>query len=614
MKNEMVCFPERLNNTPHRLYLSLALSVKFRPCLHKLSIIMNLKKILEQKISLTLAQVSGESDPQALINHSKSPQFGDYQANGVMALAKRLKRNPRELGEEVIKNLELDEFASKIELAGPGFINIFIAPGYLVSQLNLLKENRLVQQSPSPQTVVIDYSSPNLAKEMHVGHSRGTILGDAIARIFEYMGHKLIRQNHFGDWGTQFGMLIAYMQELEQSEGNIANELSDLETFYRASKQRFDADPEFAQRARENVVKLQSGDEQCLKMWKSFIDISVQHCQALYKKLGITLNENDVVPESFYNDRLQDVITSLDDKKILSESDGAKCVFLEQFKNKDGDPLPTIVQKSDGGYLYATTDLAAIRYRNDELKAARVLYVVDARQSLHFQQVFAVSKLAGFADKGCSLEHLSYGTIMGTDGKPFKTRSGDTIKLINLIDEAIERALQIVTEKNPELADEERQNIAEVVGISAIKYADLSKNRNSDYIFDWNSMLSFEGNTAPYMLYAYARIRSIFRRQSIDPEASVFEVKIKEKEEKDLALKILQFTEVVEGVTEDCYPNHLCLYLYELAGTFMKFYEACPVLKAEPEVRDSRLGLCQLSSRTLKQGLELLGIHTLEKM
>jgi arginyl-tRNA synthetase len=575
---------------------------------------MNLKHTLEQSISKTLSEVTGEENCQALISYAKSAQFGDYQANGVMAIAKRLKRNPRELGEEVITQLNLGPAVEKVELAGPGFINIFIAPDFLANHLNSLKEIRLVEKSHAPETVVVDYSSPNLAKEMHVGHLRGTIIGDAVARTFDYMGHRLIRQNHFGDWGTQFGMLITYMLELEKSEGNVSSQLSDLETFYRASKQRFDSDETFAKNARENVVKLQSGDEQCLTLWKSFIDVSIQHCQALYQKLNITLTEKDIVPESFYNDKLSQVVSSLDVKGLLAESDGAKCVFLDEFKNKEGEPLTTIVQKSGGGYLYATSDLAAIRYRHEELKADRVLYVVDARQSLHFQQVFQVSKLAGFADDKCSLEHLSYGTMMGKDGKPFKTRSGDTIKLVDLLDEGIERAFQVVSEKNPSLNEEERRNIAEVVGISAVKYSDLSKNRNSDYIFDWDSMLSFEGNTAPYMLYAYARIQSIFRRAEIDPKASTFDINIVAFEEKDLALKLMQFSEVIENVTNDCYPNQLCLYLYELAGIFMKFYEACPVLKAEESIKNSRLGLCHLSSRTLKQGLELLGINTLEKM
>ncbi|MBN4053321.1 arginine--tRNA ligase [Haliea sp. AH-315-K21] len=570
---------------------------------------MNLKQTLDQKISLVLSDISGTSDCQALVNHSKSTQFGDYQANGVMALAKRLKQNPRELAEKVSAKLDLNEFAEKVEIAGPGFINIFISNEFISQQVNALDKTQLVVKTQNAQTIVIDYSSPNLAKEMHVGHLRGTIIGDAIARTFEWMGHKLIRQNHFGDWGTQFGMLITHM--LEQDDAT--TELSNLEAFYRASKQRFDNDPDFATRARGNVVKLQSGDEQCLQLWKSFIDVSIQHCQEIYQKLNITLTETDVVPESFYNNKLAGILESLDKQGLLTQSDGARCVFLDAFKNKEGEPLPTIVQKSDGGYLYATTDLAGIEYRCQTLHANRVLYVVDARQGLHFQQVFTVAKLAGFADKECSLEHLSYGTMMGKDGKPFKTRSGDTIKLRDLLGEGIERAYSQVEEKNPDLSEKEKQKIANVVGISAIKYADLAKNRNSDYIFDWDSMLSFEGNTAPYMLYAYARIHSIFRRAELDIDAD-YRIIVESPEEKELALKLLQFTEVVDALLEECYPNQLCLYLYELAGIFMSFYEACPVLKSEGQVKQSRLGLCQLTALTLKQGLTLLGIETLKKM
>lgn len=570
---------------------------------------MNLRQILNHKVSEALCTVTGETECQALISYSKSVQFGDYQANGVMPLAKKLGLNPRELGQKVLAQLDLGELAEKVELAGPGFINIFISKDALGQALNSLDKSRLLEPSESPQTIVIDYSSPNLAKEMHVGHLRGTIIGDALARTFEWMGHRLIRQNHFGDWGTQFGMLITYMLELEDAQSGLAN----LEAFYRAAKQRFDEDTDFARRARENVVKLQSGDTQCLRLWQEFIDVSVQHCQQVYEKLNITLSAEDIVPESFYNDKLAGIIEQLQSQKLLQESAGAQCVFLDDFSNKDGEPLPTIVQKSDGGYLYATTDLAAIQYRCRNLHADRVLYVVDARQSLHFQQVFAVARLAGFAANSCSLEHISYGTMMGSDGKPFKTRSGGTVKLIELIEEGIERAQAIVEEKNPGLDATEKQLIAQTVGISAIKYSDLSKNRNSDYVFDWDQMLSFEGNTAPYMLYAYARIRSIFRKAGLDPEAD-YQISIHAEAERELALKLMQFAEVVDNLMADGFPNQLCLYLYELAGSFMSFYEACPVLKAEGAEKNSRLGLCQLSSLTLKQGLNLLGIETLERM
>ncbi|MFL2840313.1 MAG: arginine--tRNA ligase [Pseudohongiellaceae bacterium] len=570
---------------------------------------MNLKQTLDQQIFSILSDISGISDCQALVTRSKSIQFGDYQANGVMALAKRLKQNPRKLAEQVKAKLNLSEFAEKVEIAGPGFINIFISNKFLNQQLNSVDKTRLVAKTLNAETVVIDYSSPNLAKEMHVGHLRGTVIGDAIARTFEWMGHKLIRQNHFGDWGTQFGMLITLMLEQE----NATNKLNDLEAFYRAAKQRFDDDQDFATRARANVVKLQSGNKQCLQLWKSFIDISINHCQELYQKLNISLSKKDIVPESFYQNQLAGIVKTLDNQGILVQADGARCVFLDEFKNKEGEPLPTIVQKSDGGYLYATTDLAGIKYRCQTLRASRVLYVVDARQGLHFQQVFTIAHLAGFTDSNSSLEHLSYGTIMGKDGKPFKTRSGDIVKLGDLIQEGIERAYNQVDKKNPDLSEQDKQKIAKVVGVSAIKYADLAKNRNSDYIFDWDSMLSLEGNTAPYMLYAYARIYSIFRRAQLNIDAD-YKVIVESSEEKELALKLLQFTEEVEALLEECCPNQLCLYLYEIARIFMSFYEACPVLKSEGKVKQSRLGLCQLTALTLKQGLSLLGIETLDKM
>jgi len=575
---------------------------------------MNLKQQLDNLIGNAISKASGQADCRALINYAREEKFGNYQANGVMGIAKQLKMNPRELGKKVIAVLELDGIADKVELAGPGFINIFISADFIAENLNnLLTAKSLVAPKKDKQVVLVDYSSPNLAKEMHVGHLRGTIIGDALVRIFEFLGCEVIRQNHFGDWGTQFGMLITYMQELETSGSSLSGELTDLEVFYRHAKERFDADPVFAKTSRDNVVKLQAGDPECMALWKAFINVSVAHCQALYEKLGITLGLNDIRPESFYNDRLAPIIDQLDQAGLLQESDGAKCVFLEEFKSKDGTPLPSIVQKSDGGFLYATTDLAAIQYRNEVLHANRVLYVVDARQSLHFQQVFRVAELAGFKNADCSLEHLSYGTMMGSDGKPFKTRTGGTVKLLDLMEEGVSRALEVVTTKNHELSEAERADIAKVVGIAAIKYFELSKNRNSDYIFDWDTMLSFEGNTAPYLLYAYARIRSIFRKEEAAGTDN-FTITIQTPEEQTLGLKLLQFSEIVEQVAEDCFPNQLCLYLYELAGIYMRFYEACPVLKAEADIRQSRLGLCHLTALTIKQGLALLGIDTLEKM
>ena len=574
---------------------------------------MNLKFYLDKAISQALCELSGEPDCQALIQYAKSPQFGDYQANGVMALAKRLGRNPRELAQQLVEQLDLGDIADKVEVAGPGFINIFISRDYLGQRSAELTIDKLIEKTAEPQRIIVDYSSPNLAKEMHVGHLRGTIIGDALARCLEYLGHDVIRHNHFGDWGTQFGMLITHMRDQEQAGESLSSELSDLEGFYRAAKQRFDADEAFANRARENVVRLQSGDEACLALWRRFIAVSIEHCQALYEQLDITLDNNDIVPESFYNERLAGIIEALASSGLLSEDQGAQCVFLDEFIGKDDKPLPVIVRKRDGGYLYATTDLAALNYRSKELAAKRILYVVDARQSLHFQQVFAVARQAGLVDPDCSLEHISYGTMMGRDGKPFKTRSGDTVKLSALVDEGIDRARRIVEGKNPALAETQKLAIAEAVGIGAIKYADLSKNRNSDYIFDWDSMLSFDGNTAPYLLYAYARIRSIFRRH--EGELANVNILIDAPEERALALKLLQFHETIEQLARDCLPNQLCHYLHELAGTFMTFYEACPVLKAEQEEqRNSRLRLCELSAATLGQGLQLLGITALEQM
>lgn len=576
-------------------------------------------------LKLTLSQIAGDALSEAsglencdpnVITASK-PEFGDYQSNGVMSVAKKIGSKPRELANLVVEAIaaQSNPLIERLEVAGPGFINIHLSDAALIQRANEIEGDlgKLIPQADAPKKIVVDYSSPNLAKEMHVGHLRGTIIGDCLARVLERQGHEIIRQNHVGDWGTQFGMLISYMRELGEAQGDLPTQLADLESFYRAAKQRFDEDPEFANIARSSVVKLQGGDEEHLTAWQLFIDESLKHCQAVYDKLNVTLSRKDLKAESFYNKELEGVVKKLEDAALLSVSDGARCVFLPEFTGKDGEPLPVIIQKTDGGYLYATTDLAAVAYRSFTLQADRSLYVVDARQSLHFQQVFAVARAAGFASENISLEHIAYGTMMGKDGRPFKTRSGDTIKLVDLLDEAIRRAHELVAEKNPGLEDAAYSEIAEKVGIAAVKYADLSKNRTSDYVFDWSSMLSFEGNTAPYLMYAYARIRSILRKQ----ESGLENIQITtatEAAERNLLLKILQLPEIVDMVARDCYPNFLCNYLYELAGLFMRFYESCPILKAEPELRDSRLALSALAAATLQQGLGLLGIETLEQM
>jgi arginyl-tRNA synthetase len=510
----------------------------------------------------------------------------------------------------VIARAELADIADAPEIAGPGFINIRLNAGFLGQSL---ADQPLLAPATEPQRIVVDYSSPNLAKEMHVGHLRSTIIGDALARLLAALGHEVIRQNHVGDWGTQFGMLLAYLDET----GANSAALADLEQFYRAAKARFDSDPAFADRSRETVVRLQQGDAHARAAWQRFIDISLSHCQAVYDRLGVTLAPTDVRAESAYNDDLPGVIEALNAQGLVTISEGATCVFLDEFTGKDGEPLPVIVQKSDGGYLYATTDLAAVRFRTRELGAARILYLTDARQALHFRQIFAVARRAGFAPADARLEHLPFGAMLGTDGKPFKTRSGDVVKLVELLDEAESRAFAIVTEKSPDLPEDERRRIAHAVGIGAVKYADLSKNRTSDYVFDWDQMLAFEGNTAPYLQYAYTRIRSVFRRAGEAPEgvtpAHAAPV-IAAPEEHRLAVQLLRLQEVAEQVAEDGFPHQLCGYLYDLATAFMRFYESCPILNAEPAVRASRLALCDRTAATLKEGLGLLGIETVEKM
>lgn len=577
---------------------------------------MNIRQLLDQRITQALHDLGAPETVSAIVKPSARPGFGDYQANGVMAAAKQMKTNPRELATRLLESLDLSDVADKVEVAGPGFINIHLSNDWLAQQaMSAANDETLgVQQASQPQTVVIDYSSPNLAKEMHVGHLRSTIIGDAVARVLSFQGHHVIAQNHVGDWGTQFGMLIAHMVSLQEQGGELSMQLADLESFYRQAKQRFDAEHEFAEKARDYVVRLQSGDEDCYKLWQQFIEISLQHCEVLYERLGVRLKREDVKPESAYNNDLSNVIADLEAQRFITEDQGAKCVFLEEFKNKDDSITPIIVQKSGGGFLYASTDLASVRYRANTLDADRVLYFVDARQGFHFKQIFTLSKKAGFAKPDMQLEHMAFGTMLGEDGKPFKTRSGDTVKLVDLLNEAEERAFNLVTEKNAELDEVERREIARTVGIGAVKYADLSKNRLSDYVFSWENMLSFEGNTAPYLQYAYARIQSIFRKvENYQADAPLV---LSEQAERVLALKLMQFTEALDSVAKEGAPNLLCNYLYELSGNFMTFYEACPILKdgVDAEIRDSRLRLADLTAQTLKTGLDLLGIQVMERM
>ncbi|MDP3845730.1 MAG: arginine--tRNA ligase [Pseudomonas sp.] len=576
-----------------------------------------IRQLIQQALArLTTAGVLPQGlSPAIQVENSRDKTHGDFASNIAMMLAKPAGLKPRELAEQLIAALPADPQISKVEIAGPGFLNFYQDQQGLAQRLDAaLADAQLnVRKAGPAQRVVVDLSSPNLAKEMHVGHLRSTIIGDGVARVLEFLGDTVIRQNHVGDWGTQFGMLLAYMEENPSAADS---ELSDLEQFYRASKKRFDDSPEFAERARELVVALQANDADCLRLWNRFNEISLSHCQHAYDRLGAKLSPADVKGESAYNDQLADIVHALGSKGLLSESNGAQCVFIDEFKNAEGNPLPVIVQKAGGGYLYATTDLAAMRYRSEQLKADRALYFVDQRQALHFQMAFEVARRAGFVHPGMQLEHMGFGTMNGADGRPFKTRDGGTVKLIDLLDEAEERAYSLVKAKNPELDDAELRKIGHVVGIGAVKYADLSKHRSSDYSFNFEQMLSFEGNTAPYLLYAYTRVASVFRKLERSMDGSLDgQIRLEATQEIDLASKLAQFTEVLNNVADKGTPHILCTYLYELAGLFSSFYEHCPILTAaDAATQQSRLRLAALSGRTLQQGLELLGLQTLERM
>ena len=543
--------------------------------------------------------------PKSLqVSDATKPEFGDYQYNGAMALAKELKQNPREIARKLANELEKSELFERVEIAGPGFINLTLSSNFLSKNIVKSFDSRAgVAVKEEPIKVVVDYSSPNMAKQMHVGHLRSTIIGDTLANLFEFLGDEVIRQNHIGDWGTQFGMLIAYFEE---NQKDIDAKLSDLEEFYKAAKKRFDESEEFAKKAREYVVKLQSGDEGCLRLWSAFIDKSLQHCQEVYDKLGVKLDKSCVKSESSYNDDLGNIVTELESKGVAKESQGAKCIFFE------GSDNPLIVQKQDGGFLYATTDLAAIRYRVQELGAKRVCYVVDARQSEHFKQVFEAARLAGFADESVLLEHIAFGMMLDKSGRPFKTRDGGTVKLIDLIDEAVNRAKEVISRAN-EYSQEELEKIAQVVGIGSLKYADLSINRQSNYIFDWDKMLSLDGNTALYMQYAYARINSILNKAG---DFETREPKLTDALERRLALKVLALEDTLLKAYQETMPHIITNYLYELATLFMKFYENNPILKegVDEETKISRLNLAKATANAIKVSLNILGIEVLERI
>ncbi|HEV3213658.1 MAG TPA: arginine--tRNA ligase [Acidimicrobiales bacterium] len=571
----------------------------------------DLSSALRERLQPAFDAVEPGADPVV-----RQSDRGDYQANGVMAIAKRLGRPPRELAAAIEATADLDGIAT-IEVAGPGFLNLRVEDGYLARSVEALRGDarRGVATAPLRHRVALDYSHPNVAKEMHVGHLRSTVIGDALARILRFYGHEVIARNHIGDWGTPFGMLIEHLRDV--GEDAAAEELSvgDLDGFYRAARQKFDADPAFAERSRRRVVALQAGDEETRRLWGILVAESVRYFERVYRTLEVSLRPEDVVPESFYNPLLDQVVADLDAGGLLVEDDGALCVFPEGFSNREGEPLPVIVRKRDGGYGYAATDLAAIRDRVGTLGCDRLYYVVGAPQSQHLEMVFAVARAAGWLPDAVEAVHVAFGSVLGTDHKMLKSRAGGTLRLIDLLDEAVARADRALVARDAEYRPDERALLAEAIGIGAVKYADLSTERLRDYVFDWDRMLSFDGNTGPYLAYAHARIKSIFRRVGVDAPAPDATVVLAEGEERTLALELLRLPEALDATLEWLAPHRLCAYLFGLSQTFTAFYERCPVLRAPDDAtRQSRLVLCDETARTLALGLSLLGIDAPDRM
>lgn len=565
-------------------------------------------RLLHERFHSALTQAFGSefADVDPMLRRSDR---ADYQANLAMALAKRLGQKPRDVADRIVAHLGADAVCEKVEVAGPGFINVTLRADVLSSALSELSAGALLPKTEAPETVVLDYSGPNVAKEMHVGHLRSTILGDAIGRTLEALGHKVIRKNHIGDWGTPFGMLIEHLIDVG-GDKNADFSVGDLDAFYKAARTKFDADEAFADRSRKRVVLLQGGDAATLKLWRVLCDQSRRYFTRIYEELGVSLKEEHVAGESAYNAALPQVVAELEAKGLAVKSEGAVCVFVPGFSNKEGEPLPLIIQKQDGGYGYATTDLAAIRHRTQELRATRILYVHGAPQAQHFAMVFDTAKRAGWMVPPARAEHVAFGSVLGKDKKMLRTRSGESTKLLDLVSEAIERAQAIIREKNPDLAS---HDLARAVGLGAIKYADLSSDRIKDYIFDWDRMLAFDGNTAPYIMYAYARIRSMIKKSG---EATRGDgIRVSAPQERALALELLGFASVVNDVAHSLEPHRLCGYLFALATAYTGFYENCPVLKAPSDAeRQSRLALSELTAKTLATGLHLLGIAAPDAM
>ena len=572
----------------------------------------------------------GDADP--LIRTSS---FADFQANVALPLGKRLGRPPRQVAGELTARLDVTDMCAAPEVSGPGFINFTLRDDWIAAQASQMLNDPRLGLAPveRPQTVVVEYSSPNVAKEMHVGHLRTTIVGDAIARVLEFAGHRVIRDNHVGDWGTPFGMLIEHLLDVGEDSAEAALLMTDPNAFYQAARHKFDTDPEFTERARSRLVRLQAGDPDTLAIWQRLVDISREYLHQVYARLDVSLTDDDIRGESFYNDMLADTVSALEERGIATVSDGALCAFPAGFTGREGRPLPLIIRKSDGGYNYATTDLAAVRYRVDKLSADRSIYVVGSEQALHFQMVFAVAREAGWIPDSTSFEHAQVGMVLGQDGNRLKTREGETPKLISLLAEGVDRARGILNELDAAARFDaaELDAVAEAVGIGAVKYADLSTARESAYLFDWDRMISFRGNTGPYLQYATARIRSIFRRAAdartgaaetgpaetspAEAAARTAGIAITAGPERALALRLLSFGAMVTQLGETAEPHRLCAYLFDVASLFTTFYEECPVLKAEPEpLRVSRLALCALTLDVLTKGLGLLGVPIPERM
>ena len=582
-----------------------------------MSIVAQITLRLQQALVAAFGESFVETDP--MLAATNNPKFGDYQSNLALSLSKKLGQPPRQIAQAIVDQFEAGDMFETPELAGPGFINLRFKPSYLSSQLQKRQNDDRLGIAPTqkPQKIIVDFSSPNIAKEMHVGHLRSTIIGDCIARILEFQGHEVLRLNHVGDWGTQFGMLITYLREVAPAALTTADaiDLGDLVAFYKKAKARFDEDPEFQLTARNEVVNLQSGSPETLRAWNLLCEQSRREFQIIYDLLEIQVNERG---ESFYNPHLSAVVRDLKLAGLLVEDHGAQCVFVDGFTNRDGQPLPLIVQKSDGGFNYATTDLAALRYRITEDKAQRIIYVTDSGQSDHFAQVFQVARKANWIPETVDITHVPFGLVQGEDGKKLKTRSGDTVRLRDLLDESIERFGAIletrIAEEDRTESPEFKTHVATIAGLSAVKYADLSQNRTSNYIFSYDKMLADKGNTAPYLIYAYARVQSISRKGNIDFSTLTSTLQLHEDAELMLAKHLLQLEDAIAAVGTELLPNRLCLYLFELSQKFNTFYDACPVLKAEGDVKESRLLLCDLTARSLKLGLGLLGIQTLDRM